>query len=77
MDPRSSGEMGIMARDVPTLQLIRSPVTKHTDADIPEWVPAVGLEQVGRAYAKIIDEVNKLDRQDLLPAARTSSSQAR
>jgi hypothetical protein len=77
MDPNSSGEMGIMARDVPTLQVIRSPVTKHTDQDIPEWVPAVGLEQVGRAYAKIIDEVNKLDRRDILPTARTTSNEAR
>jgi hypothetical protein len=77
MDPRSSGEMGIMARDLPTIQVIRSPVTKHTDQDIPEWVPAVGLEQVARAYAKIIDEVNKLDRRDILAPARTTSSQAR
>ena len=75
MDPRSSGEMGILARDLPTIQLIRSPITKHTDQDIPEWVPAVGLEQVARAYAKIIDEVNKLDRRDIVAPARTTSSQ--
>ena len=75
MDPRSSGEMGIMARDLPTIQVIRSPVTKHTDQDTPEWVPAVGLEQVARAYAKIIDEVNKLDRREIVAPARTTSSQ--
>jgi hypothetical protein len=76
MDPRSSGEMGILARDLPTIQVIRSPVTKHTDQDTPDWVPAVGLEQVARAYAKVIDEVNKLDRRDIVaPAARTTSQQ--
>ena len=76
MDPRSSGEMGIMARDLPTIQVIRSPVTKHTDQDTPEWVPAVGLEQVARAYAKIIDEVNKLDRGDIVaPAGRATIPQ--
>jgi Zn-dependent M28 family amino/carboxypeptidase len=74
MDPGSSGEMSVVARDAPSLQVIRSPVTKHTDVDIPEWVPAVGLEQVGRAYAKIIDEVNKLDRRDILPAPTTSTA---
>jgi len=37
-------------------------------------VPAAGLEQVGRAYAKIIDEINKLPRRDLLPAAAPARS---
>jgi hypothetical protein len=76
MDPRASGEMDIMDEDVPSLQIIRSPVTKHTDQDTPEWVPAVGLEQVGRAYAKIIDEVNKLDRREIVPAVSGTTSQA-
>jgi hypothetical protein len=53
---------------------IRSPEAKHTDADIPEFVPAVGLEAVGRAYAKIIDEVNKLDRKALLPVSATTTA---
>lgn len=33
----------------------------HTDMDIPELVPESGLESGVRAYAKIIDEMNKLD----------------
>jgi hypothetical protein len=74
MDPNSSGEMGIVAKDAPSLQLIRSPVTKHTDADRPGWVPALGLEQTGRAYARIIDEVNKMDRRQLMPAMQTSNA---
>jgi hypothetical protein len=44
-------------------------------ADIPEYVPAAGLEAVGRAYAKIIDEANKLDLRALgvAGAAKTST----
>jgi hypothetical protein len=73
MDPGASGEAGSLARDVPMMQVITSPEIKHTEQDTPEWVPAAGLEQIARAYAKIIDDVNKLDRRDLLPAqpART------
>ena len=37
----------------------------HTDRDSPEAVPWTGLESVARAYAKIVDEVNKIDLQDL------------
>ena len=73
MDPNASGDMGNVARDLPSIQIIRSPVTKHTDDDKPEWVPAAGLEAVARAYARIIDDVNKLDRRDLTPAPRTST----
>ena len=73
MDPTATGEMGAIFRLAPSLQLIRSPEAKHTDADIPEYVPAVGLEAVGRAYAKIIDEVNKLDRAALVPAVAPST----
>ncbi len=69
MDPGASGEMGRMARDVPSLQVITSPEIKHTEQDTPEWVPAVGLEQIARAYAKIIDGVNELDRSQIQPAA--------
>jgi Peptidase family M28 len=69
MDPNASGEMGSMARDVPTMQVITSPEIKHTEQDTPEWVPTAGLEQIARAYAKIIDEVNRLDRTQLLPQA--------
>jgi hypothetical protein len=76
MDPGASGEMGSMARDVPTLQVITSPEIKHTEQDTPEWVPTAGLEQITRAYAKIIDEVNGLDRSRLAPASSTTRTQA-
>jgi hypothetical protein len=76
MDPGASGEMGSVARDVPSMQVITSPEIKHTEEDTPEWIPSAGLEQVARAYARIIDEVNKLDRKDVLPAG-TKSTDAR
>ena len=69
MDTGASGEIGQVARDAPSIQVITSPEPKHTEEDTEEWVPAAGLEQVGRAYARIIDEINKLPRRDLLPAA--------
>jgi Peptidase family M28 len=77
MDPNASGDMGVVAKDVPSIQIIRSPVTKHTDDDKPEWVPAAGLEAVARSYARIIDDVNKIDRRDLMPASRTSTQAGR
>jgi hypothetical protein len=45
----------------------------HTDGETPDQVPWTGLETTTRAYARIIDEVNKLDRSDLhrpVPAAQ-------
>lgn len=67
MEPRASGEMGRVARDAPSLQVITSPEIKHTEQDTPEWVPAVGLEQIAHAYARIIDQVNGLERAQLQP----------
>lgn len=67
MDPGASGEMGRMARLVPSMQVITSPEIKHTEQDTPEWVPAVGLEQIARAYAKIIDGLGELDRDEIAP----------
>jgi hypothetical protein len=62
--------MGRMARDVPSMQVITSPEIKHTEQDTPEWIPAVGLEQIGRAYARIIDELNTLERSEIAPEMR-------
>lgn len=74
MDPNASGEIGSIERDAPSMQVITSPEPKHTEQDGPAWVPAVGLEQVARAYAKIIDELNKLDRKDILPQTATGAT---
>jgi hypothetical protein len=67
MDPGASGEMGRIARLVPSMQVITSPEIKHTEQDTPEWVPAVGLEQIARAYAKIIDGLGELTRAEIQP----------
>jgi hypothetical protein len=76
MDPNASCEMSAIERDAPSMQVITSPEVKHTEQDGPEWVPAAGLEQVARAYAKIIDGLNRLDRRDLLPAAPAHTAAA-
>ena len=70
MDPTATGEMGAIDELAPSIQLIRSPEIKHTNMDIPELVPSSGLEAVARAFAKVIDEVNKLDLKDLQPGTR-------
>jgi hypothetical protein len=77
MEPNASGDMGQASLDAPSVQMIESPAFYHTDQDTPEVVPVSGLEAVGRAYAKLIDEVNKLDRRQLIgtPAARSSAGQ--
>ena len=69
MDPGSSGEMSRPARDAPSLQTIRSPEIKHTAQDVPGWISNAGLEAVARSYARIIDEVNRLDRPELFPSS--------
>ncbi len=76
MDPSATGEMGQIDMIAPSMQLIRSPEHKHTDHDIPEFVPAVGLEAVGRAFAKIVDEVNKIDLKDLRATPSAAPTQA-
>jgi hypothetical protein len=59
------------------IQVITSPEIKHTEQDTPEWVPAAGLEQIARAYAKIIDAANTLDRAALMPGSRAPTQAAR
>ncbi len=73
MDGRATGEMMAIDKEAPSVQLIRSPEHKHTDWDVPELVPAAGLEAVARAFAKIVDQVNTLDLDELQPARRLSS----
>ena len=74
MDPIASGDMGSIERDVPSLQLIESALYYHTDHDRPDYVPAAGLEAVARAYAKIIEDVNELQRAELVPGPYATPS---
>ena len=77
MEPNASGDMGQASLDTPSVQMIESPAFYHTDHDIPENVPMTGLEAVARAYAKLIDSVNKVSRAELIGTPGTQSSAAR
>ena len=67
METGASGDMGSVSRDLPSIQLIVSPMFYHSDHDTPDTVPAQGLAASARAYAKIIDDVNRLERAALAP----------
>ena len=77
METQCCGDSIAIQHDVPNVVLMESPVYYHTDQDTPDIVPAAGLEAAARAYAKLIDEVNKVERRELLPevASTTSSGQ--
>jgi hypothetical protein len=74
MHPSASGEIGSIDEEAPSIQLIRSPEHKHSDLDIPDLVPSVGLEAVARAFAKIIDGVNGLSLAELQRTRQTASN---
>ena len=58
MDSWATGEIMAIDQEAPSVQLIRSPEHKHTDGDIPELVPAVGMEAVARVFEKVVgDEI--------------------
>ena len=63
-EARPGGELGPMSNEAPSFHIIDQTVY-HTDLDTLSAVPAYGLEQSARAFAKIIDEVNKLPLGDL------------
>ena len=65
MEKNLTGEFGAIAKDVPLVQIIASPVYYHTDHDTPDVVPPTGLAAATRAFARIIDEVNRLDRKSI------------
>jgi hypothetical protein len=60
-----NGEAGGLWPYVPVVQGSDYNTYFHTDADTAETVPWTGLESTTRAYAKIIDGVNRLDLKDL------------
>jgi hypothetical protein len=61
---RPGGELGGMASAAPSFHIIDHTVY-HTTLDTLDAVPAYGLEQSARAFAKVIDEVNKLPLAEL------------
>jgi hypothetical protein len=63
LDPNDrppAGDLGPLFRFVPGLATSEFYDYFHTDWETPETVPWTGLEASTRAYAKVIDEVNKL-----------------
>jgi hypothetical protein len=60
-----AGDLGRIYRYVPGVATSEFYHYFHTDLETPETVPWTGLEASTRAYAKIIDEVNKLPLSDL------------
>ncbi|HEV2597915.1 M28 family peptidase [Sphingopyxis sp.] len=64
-DGHAPGEVGKIWRDAPMVQIISGAWPYHSSADTADIIPATGLEASTRAYAKIIDEVNKHDLADL------------
>jgi hypothetical protein len=55
-----AGDLGALFRGVPGVATSEFYHYFHTDQETPETVPWTGLEATTRAYARIIDDVNKL-----------------
>jgi len=68
-----AGDLVKLTDDAPGIEVIESNAFYHSDHDTPDIVPAAGLESITRAYAKIIDDINKLDLKQIVdpPASST------
>ena len=67
-----AGDLSKLTDDAPGIEVIESNAFYHSDQDTPDIIPAAGLEAITRAYAKLIDDINKFDLKDIvdpLPAA--------
>ena len=67
-----AGDLVKLTDDAPGIEVIESNAFYHSDMDTPDIVPAAGLESITRAYAKIIDDINKLDLKDIVDAPAPS-----
>jgi hypothetical protein len=70
-EPRPGGELGQVFTDAPSFHIIDQ-IVYHTDMDTLNAVPAAGLEQSAHVFAKIIDDVNKVEMSALLGAPVTT-----
>ncbi|HTI40949.1 MAG TPA: M28 family peptidase [Vicinamibacterales bacterium] len=70
-EPRPGGELGQVFTDAPSFHIIDQ-IVYHTDMDTLDAVPAAGLEQSAHVFAKIIDDVNKVEMSALLGAPVTT-----
>ena len=72
---RPSGDLNQLKDLAPGIEVIESNAFYHSDQD-EGTVPAAGLESIARAYAKIIDEVNRLTNQGSRSTQRRARSDA-
>jgi hypothetical protein len=75
----SPGQLSRVQFDAPSFYLHNKGVYYHSDADVPAVVPESSLRNAVQAFAKIFNDVNKVDLKDLQPAAssmpRTASQE--
>jgi hypothetical protein len=69
-----AGDLVKLVDDAPGIEVIESNAFYHSDEDRPAIVPAAGLESITRAYAKIIDDINRLDLKDIVDAPAPSTA---
>ena len=67
-----AGDLIKLIDDAPGIEVIESNAFYHSAEDTPDIVPAAGLESITRAYAKIIDDINKLDLKSIVDAPAPS-----
>jgi len=65
--PVTTGEMAPFYKFGPSLQVIDTGAYLHSDMEDANDVPWTGLQVITRAYAKIINDVNKFEIKDLTP----------
>ena len=63
----SAGQLARLQFDAPSFYLHNKGVYYHCDADTPDKVPESTLRNAVQAFAKIFNDVNKVDLKDLQP----------
>jgi len=58
------GELGQFARSAPSFHIIDH-IFYHTSIDTQDWTPAAGMEAVAHAYLKILDNANKMTKDEI------------
>ncbi|HEY7286541.1 MAG TPA: M28 family peptidase [Vicinamibacterales bacterium] len=61
-----AGDLSKLTEDAPGIEVIESNAFYHSDHDTPDVIPAAGLESITRAYAKLIDDINRFDLKDIV-----------
>jgi Peptidase family M28 len=68
-----AGDLSKLTQDAPGIEVIESNAFYHSDQDRPDIIPAAGLESITRGYAKLIDDINKLDLKEIVDPPSASS----